>query len=119
MIHCVTFSVAGTGVFAANGLNNNAYPSVSGSRLWKYGSTSYSTLSAWQVATGQDSNAVYTSANAGLDSTYRPPTGSVVIDAGANLTSLGISALNSDKAGVDSPASGPWVEGGYAVLRTL
>jgi len=39
---------------------------------------------------------------------YRPNAGSPLIGAGANLTSLGIGALNSDYAGSARPAVGAW-----------
>jgi hypothetical protein len=40
-----------------------------------------------------------------------PASGSVLIGAGTNLTSLGITALNVDKAGNARPASGTWTIG--------
>src|SRR5205807_10323893 len=39
--------------------------------------------------------------------------GSVAIGAGVNLTSLGITSLNSDKAGLLRLTSGPWDAGAY------
>jgi hypothetical protein len=43
--------------------------------------------------------------------TGAPQTGSPVINAGTNLTSLGITALNADKSGVARPSTGPWTIG--------
>lgn len=51
--------------------------------------------------------------NPNLSSTYQPKSGSVLISSGTNLTSLGITALNSDISGVARPSSGPWDIGAY------
>jgi hypothetical protein len=116
MVNCGTFVIAASGSLAASGLNNNVYASASGGLLWKYGANFYSTLAGWRGATGQDASAVYTSGSAGLDSTFHPLTGSIVIGARTNLMSLGITALNSDKAGVARPASGAWDAGAYVFI---
>jgi hypothetical protein len=90
-----------------------------------YHGSSYSTLSAWQTATSSDSHAVYnTLANLKYSATTgEPQTGSPGIQAGINLTSLGISALNCDKpvtvgpSGTGTcnarPSSGSWDIGAY------
>jgi hypothetical protein len=79
-----------------------------------YGNTSIdgtsATLAAWQAG-GKDSNSIATNPN--LTASYLPNAGSPAIGIGANLTSLGITALNSDKAGVARPSSGAWAIGAY------
>jgi hypothetical protein len=58
----------------------------------------WQTLSAAAYRTGLDLNSVATDPH--LSAGYAPQTGSPLIGAGANLSSLGVTALNSDKAGV-------------------
>jgi hypothetical protein len=70
----------------------------------------YMALSDWQ-AQGFDSTS--TNANPNLTPAYVPNPGSAVIGLAANLTSLGIAALNFDKAGTARPSSGPWNSGAY------
>lgn len=55
-----------------------------------------SSLSSWRSTTGQDANS---STGNPLLTTYIPQSGSPVIGLSKNLYSLGITALNSDKAG--------------------
>lgn len=52
-------------------------------------------------------------ANPLLDANYKLTTGSPAIGTGTNLTSLGITELNVDAAGVARPASGPWDIGAF------
>ena len=68
------------------------------------------TMSQWK-ALGFDTHSILTDPL--LNSIGQLSTGSSAKGAGANLTSLGISALNSDKAGVTRPASGAWDIGAY------
>ena len=68
------------------------------------------TYSQWQ-ADGYDSHGV--TGNPNLTSTYTLQSGSAAIGAATNLTSLGITALDSDKAGVARPSSGAWDAGAY------
>jgi len=64
----------------------------------------------WQ-ATGFD--AAGTQQNPLLGNNYGPQAGSAAIGMGVNLSSLSLSALDSDKAGTPRPASGSWVAGAY------
>lgn len=75
----------------------------------------YSTLAAWRTRCACDANAVYNASASypNLAATGIPNVGSPVIGVGVNLTSLGIAALNSDKAGVARPSSGAWDAGAY------
>jgi hypothetical protein len=69
------------------------------------------TLAAWTGATGFDSHSIQSNPN--LDANGKPLPGSHVIQAGANLTGLGIPALNLDRAGNGRPSTGPWDIGAY------
>ena len=64
----------------------------------------------WQNA-GHDPHS--TTNNPNLNANYYPQTPSAAIGAGTNLTSLGITALDSDKAGTSRPSSGAWGIGAY------
>ncbi len=100
-------------------LNNNVYQNSSLSNSWQIGGSAggggslYSSLAAWQSGTGAEGNSKATSGSLTLSSTYQPQTGSIVIGAGANLTSLGITALNTSKGGIARPSSGAWDAGAY------
>jgi hypothetical protein len=67
-------------------------------------------LSGTDVTDGSHSKTT----NPNLDASFKPQSSSVVlIGIGINMTSLGIAALNFDKAGVARPASGAWDIGAY------
>ena len=68
-------------------------------------------LAQYQTAYSRDLNS--TSGNPLLDANDRLQVGSSAIGTGVNLTSLGITALNSDKDGNSRPASGAWDIGAY------
>jgi hypothetical protein len=67
-------------------------------------------LSQWQ-ALGYDTHSLTT--NPSLSSSFMPNHGSPLDNAGANLTSLNINALNFDAAGKARPAQGAWTIGAY------
>jgi hypothetical protein len=71
----------------------------------------FDTWAGWQ-SKGEDPHGIQTNPN--LNSTFVPNTGSPVINRGVNLTSLGISALNTDMQGAVRSATGPWDFGAYA-----
>jgi hypothetical protein len=105
---------SGIGYYSANPsltLDYNLYSGNSDVGYYIYSATDFATLSAWRSATGQESHSQTGSSN--LDSTGHPQSGSAAIGVGANLTSLGIAALNTDRAGVARPASGAWDAGAY------
>jgi hypothetical protein len=109
-----TFIWKGSGAsLAAGGLDNNIYAQAYDSLSWRYDASLFSSLSSWQSATGQDANSQYSSAALNLGSELTLPSGSIAINAGTNLTSLGITALNSDRLAIARPASGPWEAGAY------
>jgi len=85
---------------------------------WDNANYSYPTVGNWRQCHAKgcpsgphDSNSF--SKNPNLSNLYIPNPGSPVIAAGMNLTSLGIAALNSDKAGNARPSSGAWTMGAY------
>lgn len=70
------------------------------------------TFAAWKTACGCDSHGAYNAADT-INSNGTVQSGSPVIGAGSNLTSLDITALNSDFAGNARPASAAWDAGAY------
>ena len=81
---------------------------------WRSGASLYNTLAAWQAVISAEANSQATTGSLGLSGAYVPQSGSVVIGAATNLTSLGIAALDSDKAGVARPGGSPaWDAGAY------
>ena len=111
------------GSVLSGGLHNNIYAAgpgncaSGGDDCWRYGSNSWQgTFSTWQSQSGQDASpsAYVTSAN--LTSSGVPNSGSAVLGAGANLTSLctgNLAPLCSDINGNARPSSGAWDVGAY------
>ena len=89
-------------------LDHNVYYNWGGSG-WTIGGKNYSTLASYQSATGQDAHAL--AGNPNLGSTYVPQKGSPAVGLGGNMTSLGVSPLDFDKAGILRAASGVCVPG--------
>jgi len=113
-IHCE----AGSIVSAKNNIFNGMYGAISngGCTVTASSNLSYG-LSASCGA------ACTTTANPLLDLTSSPPyqltsTSSAAYQAGANLTSLGIAALDADQLGVVRPSSGLWSMGAYESLAS-
>jgi len=107
-IHQENNSTWASSVTASNNLyyNGNANP-------WALNSTNYKTLAAWQAACSCDSSQSLVS-NPNLSSSYAPQAGSPAIGIGANLSSLGITALNADRAALARPGgSAVWGAGAY------
>jgi hypothetical protein len=79
------------------------------------GGTGYPTVAAWTTGTGFDgaSSIGNPNLNSGSSPPFQPQAGSSAILLGTNLTSLGITALNSDYLGINRPASGNWTSGAY------
>jgi hypothetical protein len=116
------YVVGATGSFNRSDNNlfyDNGYAVVSKDTVQHW----YTTLSQWQAAqggcpgTGHDCASITCAPDLSAD--YLPNSGSPLIGAGANLTSLGITALNSDKAGIPRPASGAWTIGAYQSTGAL
>jgi hypothetical protein len=121
---CGTLIWSEGGSFSSGALHNNIYANCSGSNCFAYNGNYSGELSAWQSATGQDASPSAYVASADLSAAGVPQSGSPVIGAGANLTSIvasllstlgsGISALDSDIAGTARPATGSWTVGAYS-----
>jgi len=106
--------IASGGSFVSGGLHNNIYANCSGSNCYVYQGNYSGSFSTWQSATSQDASPSAYVASANLSATGAPQAGSAVIGAGANLTSLGISTLDSDIIGKQRPTSGTWTAGAYS-----
>src|SRR5208282_5826388 len=90
--------------------NNNDYSGLSANTTFFDGSW-YHGLSAWQSGTGLDSQS--SAGNADLSSNYHLSAGSAAIGLGGNLTSLNITALDSDQSGAPRSSSGAWDAGAF------
>lgn len=110
VIQAGTYAYAPTsGTFST--VDYNSYGTPAGSSPF-YGSLCFAvTFSVWQSGCSFDLHGQNVSI--ALTGTYTPSAGSAVIGAAKNLTSLGITALNTDKTGVARPSSGAWDAGAY------
>lgn len=90
--------------------NTNDFYHPAGSYFYR--GAGFLTFAEWQSQTGNDAHSITSAPN--LNVRYFPNTGSPVIGVGTNLTSLGIAALNFDKAGVLRPLSSAWDLGAYS-----
>lgn len=105
--------------FTSNGISNNLYQLMGTGNTFGFNSNGGDTLSSWQswlpTGSGKDIYAwAGSSSSLNLDSTGKPLAGSTAIGAAANLSTLGIAALNYDRNGVARPASGAWDAGAYS-----
>ncbi len=115
--------------FVAGGLDYNVYGDGVTNGLWQWREFSINTdvFATWKTScathqTGCDSHSVDHTSTAdpltslGISSTGRPLSGSPLISAGVNLTSLcsgDLVALCSDISGIARPGSGSWDIGAY------
>jgi len=108
LVGCGTYVYQeGAGITA----NENVYYGAA-SPQWMFQSTMSSSIAGWRSSCNCDTLSVTTDPN--LSSSYRPQSGSSAAGLGANLTSLGITALSSDMAGVPRPSNGAWTAGAYS-----
>ena len=95
----------------------NQYGNGGGNAFHCNGSFFDSTMfSFWQSCIAGDANSSY-KASLKLDSNGAPQSGSPLIDAGTNLTSLcsgSLTALCKDYAGNPRPSTGPWTVGAFS-----
>ena len=97
---------------------------MSGVNKWEYETAGSDTFSGWQAVCSCDAHGQYNS-NLVLSSLGTPQSGSPLIGAGANLTFLGISPLDSGTTAGGSrlpntrPASGAWDAGAYQFASGL
>jgi hypothetical protein len=92
--------------------NYNDYYDITeaGAHWFTWGSNLYDSWASWQASGRDTPHSVYANPNL---SSYVPQSSSAAIGMGANLTSLGITALNVDKNGAVRPSSGNWNAGAY------
>jgi hypothetical protein len=95
MSGCVTFFEGINTIF--DSLNYNVYVAATsgGQHKWSYNTTSLDAIAAWQSTTGKDGSSLY-NPTSGLNSLGMPQSGSPVLSVGVNLSTLGITPLNSD-----------------------
>jgi hypothetical protein len=98
-------------------VNYNVYATTSTGSTWTNQSIPvwYSTLAAWQSACSCDANSKsgVGSSYLALDASGKPTSSSPAINTGANLTGLGVAALDVDMVGLLRPSSGAWDVGAY------
>jgi hypothetical protein len=105
------YSPVGTSITASD---YNSFFGLNGSLAMHYQGTWYGSVPAWVTGTGFDTHSVTSNPNFGAGAI--PQSGSPLIAAGTNLTSLSITALNSDASGISRPASLPWDIGAYQFI---
>jgi hypothetical protein len=110
--------IASGGSFVSGGLHNNIYAGCSGSNCFAYKGNYSASFSSWQGETGGDASPSTYVSSANLSPAGVPQTGSAVIGAASNLTSLAITTLNRDIVGNPRPTSGSWTVGAYATSGT-
>jgi len=131
IISNVTNTLAFVSGSHGNSVNYNSYYNWNGNNGWTANGTNYGTLAGWESAStascpgGCDLVHNSIASNPNLNSSLVPISGSPVIAAGTNLTSLGISLLNSGAPQsfgvtyscgtgcVPRPATGSWDMGAY------
>ena len=110
------------GITWANETADIDYNYYAGTGDWNTISTgSTSSFPSWRSACSScDAHSTYNSSGTGgvSTTTYQPSAGAVVIGAGVNLTSLGITALDSDIIGTARPATGAWDIGAYRYVSS-
>jgi hypothetical protein len=101
-------------------LNHNVYGPIgeSGNGPWSWHGTDENSFSSWQSVSGEGANSSQVS-NMGVNSSGFPQAGSALIGAGANLTSVGITTLDSDITGAVRPSTGAWTAGAYGLADPL
>lgn len=100
-------------------LDFNTYQRSALTNAWQCGSNTSSTLAAWRLVTpngaacnvSAEASSQALTGSLNLGSQLQPLTGSPVTGAGTNLTSLGVTALNSDAFGNPRPSVGNWDAG--------
>ena len=92
----------------------NTYLSNIGGNTFVWASTFTGSLATWRSLCSCDGHSqLATSIQINATSDGHLLSGSVAVGAGTNLTRLGITALDFDKAGNPRPASGVWADGAF------
>lgn len=92
--------------------NNNVFSGLSATATMISGISTYTSLAAWTTATSQDGSST-TGALLNDTAIYALKSGSSAINAGADLTSLGITDLDTDYLNVSRPSGSPWEVGAF------
>jgi hypothetical protein len=117
MSGCVTF-FEGVNT-TVDALNNNVYTAATsgGQHKWSLNGTPSDTLAQWQLSSGKDSAASYSSTS-GLDGSGVPQPGSAAIGKALPLTNLGIASLNFDTSAGNTKTpilrGAQWTVGAFA-----
>lgn len=106
------FPVTGT-TFVTFDYNWYGTTEGNGNSPWQFGVTGANTFAQWKTACSCDSHGGKV-ASLGFSALGVPLLGSSLIGAGANLTGLLITALDSDITGFPRPSSAAWDVGAYA-----
>lgn len=95
-------------------LDHNIYAQAASSNAFEFGVTFYSAAqyANYVTASGEGANSSY-QASDGLSVSGTVNGGSPVINAGANLTSLSIARLDSDRLNSARPGVAAWTDGAY------
>lgn len=97
---------------AFSSVSNNVYQNSSFSGVISGLPSALNSLTAWLSLLGDTtSQSITTSLNLGAN--FVPLPSSAAVGKGANLTSIGVAALDSDKAGIQRSGSGAWDVGAY------
>ncbi|MGC8494226.1 MAG: hypothetical protein ACP5SH_21075 [Syntrophobacteraceae bacterium] len=119
-------AVQPSGTITSGAINDNVYANLVASGNYPFsiaGGPHYTSLSAWQGATGQDANSNSASncspsangfcTNLGLNGDGTLQSNSPGLSIGADLTSLGMTTLDSDRIGNARPPASAWDVGAY------
>lgn len=106
------FNAASTTGIVAGDYNQYEAQGAGGNYAFNFGSKQTNSLSTWQSLANLDLHSHYYGTSS-LNTDGTPKSNSPAGAAGANLTSMGITALNADKNGNLRPSSGPWSVGAY------
>lgn len=95
-------------------LNYNTYANCTTANCWNWTGVQAFTnnLTTWRTGCGCDGNSTLNSSLL-VDAAGRPGRLSLVVDAGTDLSGVGITALNSDRLGVARPQLVTWDTGAY------
>lgn len=111
---------AGCTIAAPGDVDNNVYFNVGNDINFGWNGAQFLTVAQWRTACNCDANAQQgSSAQININPTTGVPgAGSIAIGAGINLTSLGVTALNSDYLNSPRPTSGAWTSGALNVASS-
>jgi hypothetical protein len=118
LVNCSTLFAGQGSNITFTSMGNNIWGGSPASTPWGLscspGPCTYYNFSGWESAVKESGSSFGTSTSyAGLSSSGQPLVTSPAVNAGADLTSVGIAALDLDAAGNARPSSGAWTIGAY------